>query len=732
MQPQQQSKKPNLTSMDKISDKYPKIQLSAIGALVKELLPLASVFDDGCFSLIDLDNDTVGLCGIINTFARSKSALQHIEPVVIVISKNNWNNVTPFVFSDRADFPFNNFPHLNYEKNNLPPTLCLTREDIDDWYAEHTLKDYVNLVAKWLRDAAKGKLMKLTENDEFEPQRNHSMDHILLRVSYMDSLLENKKESECYLYSITVPKDSPDIAYGNEQNELLDSNAIGVRLFAGRDVVDDNWYTHYPATLNDLLKFIKSYGYPFDIDSLKNICDEKKVYIYFQLALLRPAKIIGKNTAINYLCFQAKVEDIVHMNQAASVEEVLLIDFTDYTQAKYLSGTPDSVFCKHICILGCGAIGSKIASHLHRSGIFCIDLVDTDSLMPHNIVRHALSSYKSSSFLPNKARAMKTHLSEMFYGTPQNGIKAYNKDALEHISQTDLSTIDIIIDATASVRVMYGLDTITFPNKTRIVRVALSEGGDVGVTYLCIDSKQPLADFYMEILRASLINENVYCWLKSERKNSTENIRIGEGCHSNTMRISDDTISAHAALMSSAIRHIFEGEQHNRIILSFAHLDFSGSMQTYSLPVMPYQQFSCANDPNWTVRIPADLLANIRLRAKIAGQKENGGYLFGHIDYKRRIIYPLDHFMPHDSHGTKSGFRLGTSGLKDHNKKIIQRSIGQMEYIGDWHSHPTCSLDMSAIDIATCAENVLPQLKNGIGLCVITKINSSKFFLLSK
>ena len=155
-------------------------------------------------------------------------------------------------------------------------------------------------------------------------------------------------------------------------------------------------------------------------------------------------------------------------------------------------------------------------------------------------------------------------------------------------------------------------------------------------------------------------------------------------------------------------------------------------MQTYSLPVMPYQQFSCANDPNWTVRIPADLLANIRLRAKIAGQKENGGYLFGHIDYKRRIIYPLDHFMPHDSHGTKSGFRLGTSGLKDHNKKIIQRSIGQMEYIGDWHSHPTCSLDMSAIDIATCAENVLPQLKNGIGLCVITKINSSKFFLLSK
>lgn len=718
--------------MDKISDKYSKIELTAIGELAEELISLASAFDDGCFSLIEIDNDTVGLCGDINTFARSKSALRHIEPVVIVISKNNWHNITPFVFSDRPDFPFNKFPHVNYEKDNFPPTLCLTREDIDDWYAEHTLKDYVMLVIDWFRDAAKGKLMKLTENDEFEPQRNHSRDHFLLRVTYMDSFLEHKKEPECHFYSITILKDFPDIAYGNEQHKELVSNAVGVRLFAGSEIIDDTWYTHYPATLGDLLEHIKSYGYPLAIDNLKNVCDEKKEYIYFQLALLRPAKIIGKNTAINFICFRAKVEDIVSMNHSASVEEVSLIDFTDYTQAKYLSETPDSVFNKHVCILGCGAIGSKIASHLHRSGIFCIDLVDTDSFMPHNIVRHSLSSYKPGSFLLNKAQAMKTYLSEMFYEMPHDGIKAYNQDALEHMSQTDLNTIDIVIDASASARVMYGLDSITFSRKTRIVRVALSEGGNVGVTYLVIDSKQPLADFYMEILRATLTNDEVYHWLASERKNSTENIRIGEGCHSNTMRISDDTISAHAALMSSAIRHIFENEQHNRIILSFAHRDFSGSMQTCLLPVKPYQQFLCANDSNWTVRIPEDLLVDIRLRSKIAGQKESGGYLFGHIDYKRRIIYPLNHFTPRDSRGTKTGFRLGTSGLKDYKKKISQRSIGQMEYIGDWHSHPASSLNMSAIDMATCAVDVLPQLKNSIGICVITQTNETKFFLISK
>lgn len=717
--------------MVKVSDKYPKTEITSIGELATELSPIAGVFDKGDFYLVELDGNTIGLCGSINTFAKSKSALQRLEPVVIAINKYTWNDTTPFVFSDRPNFPFKKFPHVNYEKNNYPPTFCLTREDIEDWYAEHTLKDYIGLVAKWLRDAAKGKLMKLSENDEFEPQRYHNATHFLLRATYMDSFMEYKEEAECQLYSITVLKDFPAISYGNEQHEKLNSNAVGVRLFAGRNKVDDNWYTHYPSSLGELLNHIQSYGYPIDFNILKKVCDEQKEYIYFQMALLRPTKIIGKNTSINYLCFRTKAKDLMNMNLSASIEEVSMIDFTDYTQAKYLSETPDSIFDKHICILGCGAIGSKIASHLHRSGIFCIDLVDTDSLMPHNVVRHALSAYKPGSFLVNKAQAMKTNLSEMFYGMPHDGIKAYKEEALDHLGKSDLSKIDVIVDATASVKVMYGLDTLTYPDKTHIVRVALSEGGDVGVTY--INTKgQPLADYYMEILNASLSDDLIYNWLSSERKNSTEDIRIGEGCHSNTMRISDDTISAHAALMSSVVRHTYEGEHHNSIILSFANRDFPGSMQTHTLTVNNYIQFPCENNTDWAVRIPEALLYELRWKAKIAGKKETGGYLFGHIDHKRRVIYPLNYFTPRDSHGSKSGFKLGTKGLDDHKAIIAERTSSQMVYIGDWHSHTSFNLDMSIIDIATCLKAVKPELPNDIGLCVITNHNDTKFFLLTK
>lgn len=717
--------------MDRVSDKYPVIDISAIGELAKELTSLASIFDDGMFSLVELDGDTVGLCGGINTYARSKSVLQHIEPVVIAISKASWQTRVPFSFSDNPKFPYNKFAHINYQHGDYPPTFCLSREDIDDWYAEHTLKEYVELVAQWLRDAAKGRLMKITENDEFEPQRlHHVLDHILMRATYMDSILENK-DPQSELYSITVLKDFPNLAYGKEQDTDLNSNAVGVRLFAGRDRVDDTWYQLYPETLDQLYQFIQEKQYPLDLDKLKASLDDKKQYVYFQLALLRPVRIIGKNTSINYLCFRTPASDVLSDNANAALEEVTIIDFTDYTAAKDLSETPESIFMKKICILGCGAVGSKVAFHLYRSGISFLSLVDNDFILPHNMVRHALSSYKPGSFVLHKASALRKNLEDMFYGMPPCP-KSFNEDALSHISAPREEPYDLIIDATASVHVMYGLDEIDLPENTRIARIALSEGGDVGVTYLAIDGRQRLADFYMEILRASFKNELIYRWLSSERKNSTENIRIGEGCHSNTMRISDDTISAHAAMMASVIRHIYEGDQHNRIILSFAHRDFPGSMQTCTLPVNPYQQFRCVNDYSWTVRIPEDLLAEIRLQAKIAGQRENGGYLFGHIDYKRRIIYPLIHYMPRDSKGSKSGFRLGTSGLKDFKKEIDRRSIGQMEYIGDWHSHPTYSLDMSAIDITTCHADVLPQLKSGIGLCVITKATDTKFFLLSK
>ena len=715
--------------MDRISDRYPVANTTDNEMLIRELDSLVSIFDDKQYRLIDLNESNIGVCGNINTFAKSKSRLQRIEPVVICIDKTNWQTNTPFVIPDRTDFPFKDFPHINYEKGDLPPTLCLTRENIDDWYAEHTLEDYFELVAKWLRDAAIGKLMKLTHNDEFEHQRIHNGDCFLLRSSYTDTILENKKEASCHIYSIRTLNNEFKIAYGNEQDTNLAHDCIGIRLFAGSEYINDRWYHEYPNTIAELYTFIQENSYIIDIEHIKSLLDEKKKHVYFQLALLRPAKIIGTNTHINYLCFRASAQDVLSNNESAIVEEVTIYEFPDLLTAKYLSITPDSIFSKKICILGCGAIGSKIAFHLYRSGIPLITLVDNDTLLPHNIVRHALTSYKPASFFVDKVRAMSDAMSDMFYGMG-NCTTAVKEEAIEHLNKAK-ETYNIIVDATASVKVMYGIDHIDFAPGTKIIRVALSEGGNVGICYIAHDNQQPLADFYMEILRSAITDDLIYKWLSSEKKNSMENIRIGEGCHSNTMRISDDTISAHAALMSSTIRHINEDRQNNEIILSFANVDFPGSMKTHAITVEDYVQFSCSNALNWYIRIPNSLLSQIRLKAKIGGKNETGGYLYGHIDYKRKIIYILNQFTPSDSKGKSTTFRLGTKGVKDHRNNLSKRSINQIEYLGDWHSHPISCLEMSEKDISTSLQDVLPELRRGIGICAITNAHDTKFHLIS-
>lgn len=719
--------------MDRISYNYKKIDISTIEILAKDINSLARLFVDGAISLVEINSSTIGICATVNTFSNSKSVLHRHEPVVICIDRNDWESVVPYSFSDRPDFPYNSLPHMNYEHDEIPPTFCLSRESIEDWYAEHTLTEYVSLLSKWLRDAAKGELMKLNKNDEFEPQRIHHLDKFLLRASFNDTLLENKPNPICDSYSIEIHNEAKHIAYGYESYSSIIGNAIGLRLFAGNKNVDSDWYSHYPTTLGELYSFLKDKGYPTDFTCLKDTDLSKIDYIYFQIALLRPRKLIGKNTRINYLCFRAIINNVINAALDSPIEEVTIIDHTDYLSAKYMSKLPESIFTKKVVIIGCGAIGSKIAYHLHRAGIFHISLVDNDNLLPHNICRHAIAEYLPISSFKNKAVLLKESLHKMFVGMPNAGIVSHECTAEHFLKTEDYSNIDLLIDATASVKAMYAINNSKLPRRTKQVRVAISEGGDIGITYIRTAEDTSFPDYYMEVLKASINNNDISCWLQDERKNSTENIRIGEGCHSNTMRISDDTISAHAAIMSLVIKQIFENGITNSIVFSFANKEFSGSIHTKKISIPKYLQFMCENNSEWVIRIPEDHLQEIRRKAKIKGKNETGGFVFGYIDKKRKIIYPILSETPTDIFSSKSRLTLGAKKTNEIKKKYTTRSAGQIIYLGDWHSHPTGSLNMSEIDLAT-NKDILEsgELIENVGLCTITNKTETRFFLISK
>ena len=124
--------------MVKHSDKYNSIEKNIIGDLAREIDSLADLFFNKSYKLVKIKADRIGVCADILTKANSRSVLRRIEPVVIVISLTNWKTISPFVFPDRVGFPYSYFPHVFYEGRTYPAGLCLTRENLSDWYSEHT------------------------------------------------------------------------------------------------------------------------------------------------------------------------------------------------------------------------------------------------------------------------------------------------------------------------------------------------------------------------------------------------------------------------------------------------------------------------------------------------------------------------------------------------------------------------------------------------------------------
>ena len=74
--------------------------------------------------------------------------------------------------------------------------------------------------------------------------------------------------------------------------------------------------------------------------------------------------------------------------------------------------------------------------------------------------------------------------------------------------------------------------------------------------------------------------------------------------------------------------------------------------------------------------------------------------------------------------------RLGTKGWRDEYLRVKERSSQMLDYIGDWHSHTSGSLNMSTTDILTNYSIKTEEIPFDYGLCLITNNHNTKAHLL--
>ena len=333
------------------------------------------------------------------------------EPIIIEVSISAQHDEVPIAYPDRKDFPYDKYPHVNYPKQGMPPSLCLTREDDKEWYAEISFRQYVKTLINWLNDAANDRLIKVESGDQYEPFRiPNNVRWKLLRMFDFDNRIENSVKNLSLYFDTKLFEDSE---VGNlcAFEPTYESDGLTIILSKPNVVVEKYWYIETPSTIADLFAILSARNYKIDVDNLKEtLCKHqqiKRLFVYF--SVLRPSQVIGKHSRVDSICYTMDADAIRNGNNDANVEPVAIIDLITPQFAAWLSKTSDDCLNKSVLIIGQGAVGSEITDLLYRSGIFQLTLCDNDIFSPHNVCRHIIS--EGSNFA-KKAELMRDHLKQ--------------------------------------------------------------------------------------------------------------------------------------------------------------------------------------------------------------------------------------------------------------------------------------------------------------------------------
>jgi molybdopterin/thiamine biosynthesis adenylyltransferase len=167
--------------------------------------------------------------------------------------------------------------------------------------------------------------------------------------------------------------------------------------------------------------------------------------------------------------------------------------------------------------------------------------------------------------MDSKVKLVKQELDAMFLCNTKQ-IVAVEDDIMQWLPKANLSNYDIIIDATASASVFRLVDKISLSTSIPIVHFALSDAGNVGHVYVNTSRESILSDYYLYLAHESIDNDDISNWLKRNAKYSLDIVRIGEGCHSNTMRLGDEIVSTHTGIAASVIKGVLSKKNETRPI----------------------------------------------------------------------------------------------------------------------------------------------------------------------
>jgi hypothetical protein len=482
---------------------------------------IKSLLNKRKLDILEWDENSVAISVMLDVQLPPRGNYQDIdicekEPVLIVFNKSSYPHKAPRTYSDRLDFPKKKLAHLYVSKDGSPAPFCLTRGNIDEWFAEKEIRDYVFQIESWLCDAASGELA--TDSNQYEPLRleGYCGSYVYKYkelADYVNSQCSKKKYAIGLFYEVqALDKDVPIslkllgvIEGSNDVSSILkkyqeykDINNIkkimlGLICWEEKLSVKSDYLVNLPSNYQELIDFCSTLDIEADL-IIKLFLTIKPEKLYFPLivAIKRPNNLIGYDSDIEFVNFIVFVSQEEIESKTPNSDSIVIfqehIEPLSVDKAQEVSGTKNSL--GKLVIVGCGALGSKVIMHLMRSGHTNMVLSDNDDFSAHNLVRHSLFPQQVGK---NKAIALKGVAEEFYKFDDLKNVVPVPISA-ELLVEPFLKNADWLLDFTAS-KSFFNYQIKNFKETSaNICKATMLDNGRLGTLFIEGKNRSPRLD----------------------------------------------------------------------------------------------------------------------------------------------------------------------------------------------------------------------------------------------
>jgi len=351
-----------------------------------------------------------------------------------------------------------------------------------------------------------------------------------------------------------------------------------------------------------------------------------------------------------------------------------LTENIDYSRFFGRGKLDNKITNSNILIIGCGALGSSLAEILVRCGAKNLTIEDFDTIKGGNLCR---ANYDLDDMILFKTNRLFKRLQSIspFVSLDEISIKLNNYD-IQNVKEYLNKNIDIIFDCSTDTEVTYIIDKLNF----------------IGTTFsLAITNN---AKSFVSITGNNLTKQakTIFDFVENEPPSYFE----GAGCGYPTFEANYNDINA---LLNVGLKVINNNYSKNKNHESFIiQPDFGDEL---TIDIEEYEYYNL-NDINSAIHISKSVLNRIEEETKFHYPKEFGGVFIG---YKADLHFIItDILIPDQYKNGQTIFIREPGTLNERLSEIHRITNGEIQYLGEWHSHPNGPTTPSRTDINAMQE----------------------------